>query len=239
MIGLGVAADLAGQARVFLSEECSCISDKIMPPTAPLTMSGLDSLQRAIAAAPDEPPPPIPADRCPECLAVKSIASFFCRRCQKKWAARARRATLPVNWRRFKGMACATCHEPGTARGGSGLCRRCYERAWNRKWARARRLKVVCQALSGMGFNELLSGLGEKSPNEATLNAVRLLFVAVAEGRAWIARSPWPARRGGWGKASGEPSGCGPEEGGSIPPPHSNVSRGTALSAGQKEASRA
>ena len=225
MIGLTVAADLAH----WLDE----------PPPNPPNMPrfGGEQLDAALRSAPEAPPPPVPADRCPECLAVKSTASFLCRRCQKKWSARARRASLPIGWHRFKGRACRCCHAPGAARGTSGLCRRCYERAWNRRWVRGRRLKAVCLALVGMPFNDLLAGVQARQPK--AVDAAQRLLEAVADGRAWIARSPWPTRRGGWGKASGEPSGCGPEEDGSIPSPHSNVSRGTSCPDGQTEAIRA
>lgn len=146
----------------------------------------------ALEAASEEPPPPVPPDRCPECLAVKSVTSPYCPRCRKRLEARHRRQSNPAKCFPFKGRPCRIC--PARAGGKSGLCRRHYERAWNRHWARARRLKRVCLVLAGMGFNELLSGLGEQSPSPATLDAARRLFEAVAEGRGWIARSPWPTR---------------------------------------------
>jgi len=102
-------------------------------------------------AAPEEPPPPIPADRCPECLALKSVAAPYCRRCRRRFEARERRNSDPARCVRFKGKPCARCHVV-LARGKSGLCRRCYERKWNRQWVRARRLKTIGLALAGMPF---------------------------------------------------------------------------------------
>jgi len=180
MIGLGVAADLAQQVFYFSRDGI-------------FLATGDDQLRRALAAAPEDPSPPIPADRCPECLALKSVAAPYCRRCRRRLEARERRNSDPARCVRFKGRPCSRCHLT-PARGKSGLCRRCYEREWNRKWVRARRLRRVCLALAGMGFNELLGGILSEPPDPLALEAARKVFSAVAVGRAWIARSPWPSR---------------------------------------------
>lgn len=147
-------------------------SDNGASPANPVSVQKLTT---ALAAAPEEPPPPpVP---CPAC----QVRLGRCRRC----VARAR-------WRSFVGTTCRICHRV-PARGGSGQCRRCYERQWTRRWVRARRLATVCKALAGMPFNPLLQGVQSRNPT--ALQAVQRLLEAVAEGRGWIARSPWPARR--------------------------------------------
>ena len=138
-------------------------------------------LAQALRDSPEEPPP----STCPACRGPKPMGSGVCRPCAGRQSAFIRHGT-------FKDQACSTCHVQ-RARGSSGLCRRCYERAWNRKWARTRRLKGVCLTLAGMPFDDLLRGVQQRHPT--ALEAAQRLLEAVAEGQGWIARSPWPARR--------------------------------------------
>ena len=148
--------------------------------TDPAALQAL-RLAQVLRWAPEEPH----QSTCPECHGPKPVGWGVCRHCSGRQSAFVRHG-------KFKDQVCSTCHT-NRARGTSGRCRRCYSQAWTRKWARARRLKVVCLALAGMPFNDLLRGVQHRRPK--ALEAAQRLLEAVAEGRGWIARSPWPERR--------------------------------------------